>query len=356
MKRYKLLFEAYKVGHITTHSDNTKWKKFGKGDWRQVVDKEKSVTNFDDKSIEKNQKEGPVDKEKEESKEQLQKKAFKPQKHWSTKFVKNIKEYRKQINVKVDEETINRGIDDYIDDHYGGDINIKKKKELQKKIIKEFEIVSEKIKNSPNIVRFHLDDSIIDGFIKDGRTKNLFETNTGYGETDKRSRKKWENNLYDGDQQIKKEITESERPTYGMVLTPEAKKQNKGKEYGSHYFVCKDHVRERTTHTFDDSCVSYSNSSFIEDNLFSICREDDKDASANYRNIKKMIYCNKGDEYIESQIHGQLNLKEDIDYVVFNKKGEEEISLNFKKMCIIHKIICKTPQDKILYDGKGEWK
>ena len=178
--------------------------------------------------------------------------------------------------------------------------------------------------DAPTVIRVNTD--VFPGLLKTGRTKNLFETGYSSGTSSVWNRTRWERRMT-GDMRgvgleakpnlrvtSGKVLTDTERPTYGLSGLPDHLKSNMGKNYGDHYIVLKDNVKARSTFSYGDSDSVFDMGSFTKNNILTPFRRDADHAVDALRAVVK------GNDYLETQIWGGVNLSTDVEKILIGKR------------------------------------
>ena len=179
-----------------------------------------------------------------------------------------------------------------------------------------------------------LEDNIREGFLNDGRTKTLFETGRSHGSTFKSSRNGWERKIIDfknsesaGGEVDLKLIGPKERPAYSMMGIPKAFESRRGEGYGESSLVLRDEVKDRSTFHLGNSsaeCGAFTRGGASK--LF----EHDRDTTIG-RNISNADMCLTGNDYLEVQTWGGVDLAKDVDHMVVAGSAWNRLSSTAQK-------------------------
>ena len=191
---------------------------------------------------------------------------------------------------------------------------------------KDFEIVHKFIKNAPIIIHFH-PKKMIEFLIKDTHYRNLFETNTSSGSTSTTCRTKWENTLFNNLYDIS---DPHNRVKYGVVNLDHNKSGcNRAQSYGDSYIQLKNEMKNRTSFTYGDSSSQdihictfkgfYNMLYYIPQNCLK-CVIDTALNKQHNGTLNNM-------SYIESQYHGPVRLKCDIEQLIIHSKYKNDDAL-----------------------------
>lgn len=192
--------------------------------------------------------------------------------------------------------------------------------------------------------RYSADGFIIEGLLNSGEYKNQFQTKTSSGSltaTTGGDRDKWENalfhNLYDTNMK--------DRPKYGALNLTHTS-DGASPRFGSCYFVTKPQVKNRSTFTYGDSHLLpkergtinnfrqiflklyediFTRNSALGGSFGSLSDFITTTSETLKRNTVKEHLSHNLDFYIETQIHGKVDLKKDISTLVldYSFKGTE---------------------------------
>jgi hypothetical protein len=173
-------------------------------------------------------------------------------------------------------------------------------------------------------INFHPDRTangrtVVEGLLADGRFRSQFETgisNGGLTAYPGGDRDRWERDMFGGAYQ-RPGVTPVDRPKYG-ALNLLHHPDGAAPRFGSAVLRLRDEVRERATYTFGDSFREPTEAGTIDAFdavLRALLRHRGPDALTRPRTALP----GRGlDDYIEAQVHGPVELAEDVDALVLD--------------------------------------
>ncbi|MBB3696693.1 DUF3626 domain-containing protein [Flammeovirga yaeyamensis] len=177
---------------------------------------------------------------------------------------------------------------------------------------------------------------IIEGMIASGKYKNQYETQVSSGSVTAfkgGAREEWEDHIFKGSYQ---NTPFTERPKYGALHFNLAK-DGPSPRFGSCYFLLKPEIKNRATFSYGDTYESpkelgtihefeFINTALLKDlsirgTALGVSHNKVRDFfSQTNKQLPQAFHFNPPsknlDFYIEAQIHGDLNLKEDVDALI----------------------------------------
>lgn len=185
-------------------------------------------------------------------------------------------------------------------------------------------------------VQFHPDKKLpdgttcIDSFLADPKYKNQFETKISSGSLGPKagsSRDGWEKKLFRGAYHEATEFVPEERPKYGGLSPLNNPRGNGGDWYGSCFLELRQDVKFRSTFTPSDSAGCQADQVTTLDTV-EVMFEQVMKSDPEY--LKSLFEVARGDKYamtkkynrsyIEAQVHGELRLDRDVDFIVIHTK------------------------------------
>lgn len=179
----------------------------------------------------------------------------------------------------------------------------------------------EYIKTIPIIIHLHLEKHL-QFLIKDTQYRNQFETNTSSGVLSKESRMEWEKNLFG---KMYDDCQGYERVKYGVLnILSQSEGVVSAYSYGDSYLELKNKVKERSSFVLGDSSQKQFQICSFDTPIQLLYYVDDNllNEIINKALNNKITNLNCRYIYIELQIHGPVRLSEDVEWLVVNKKYE----------------------------------
>ena len=201
--------------------------------------------------------------------------------------------------------------------HYGAKPRLVKRIRDLGYTLKDIEAVHHYIENyAPIIVHIHAS-RYMGLFVKDTHYRNQFETNTSSGSLSSTARIGWEDRMFTNRYH---KANKFERVKYGAInLTNDPKGIQCCVGYGNSYFMLKESVRKRCTFTDMDSSSASSKIGVFKFGLHVIEGLSDPEMKAVIEGAKAMeVSSNVVATYKEIQIHGPLDLSQDIERLYVN--------------------------------------
>jgi hypothetical protein len=170
--------------------------------------------------------------------------------------------------------------------------------------------------------RVHSSLHILDSMIQSGVYKSQFETNTSNGGLSAHpggDRWNWESRIFDNAYDT---AAPFERPKYG-ALNYKKCSYGASPRFGSAYLRLKEDCLDRATYCYPDSYFQPTDFGTSQRmNLIQLALSDNKDLL---------------DDYIEAQVHGELNLRHDVEAMVLDPsyKGTEIEEIASKLGCVV---------------------
>lgn len=190
----------------------------------------------------------------------------------------------------------------------------------------DFKIVTKFIKTVPIIIHFH-PNKMMNYMIEDTHYRNLFETKTSSGSTSTTARTTWENVLFN---KLYNDSVGTDRVKYGVInINNDPTGSSAATSYGDSYIELKEEVKNRTSFTYGDSSqqdIHICSFKGFYNILFYMpkqCLKQIIDSALNSIQGKDVVPI-KGMSYIESQYHGPIRLKHDVNCLVINPKYKSD--------------------------------
>jgi hypothetical protein len=195
---------------------------------------------------------------------------------------------------------------------------------------------------APIVVHFKPED-ILAKLLKDGVYRNLFETGTSNGNSDKAARDVWEMETFQG---AYNNADPKDRPKYGVlnIMNDPRGAFSCVHTYGRAYLVLKNTPEVRSRVTFSDCDTSSKGSVCVDcdwkhmmllmlnmdtidlNEVLEVASGRNKCGSSYYNYCRKTILPEPYTRYNEVQIHGPLRLAFDVEKIVLDKSYKEEMS------------------------------
>jgi hypothetical protein len=283
-------------------------------------------------------------------------------------------EFSEKVNLVLDNNSPTMDIEDIVDEpdklleaantgysfgtrSYKG---IEYSKENMERITRKFvEDVDAMIENSSIVYRFHENEEILlNSWLDEGRTKNLFETGTGHGSISKPSRTSWERKIVDfvnpstaGTSTTLHLLEPAERPSYAMMGISAAFRSGSGTHYGRSSLVMKDDVKDRSTFHLSNSSAELG--CFTRGGASKLAEPDRRSAFG--RNLTEAQSCENGRAYLEAQIYGGVDLRTDVDHIKIPKSEWEYLpetkKEKWRKVAKKYNLNIADPDGSILVAG-----
>lgn len=169
-----------------------------------------------------------------------------------------------------------------------------------------------------NTVKFFLDDPYY---------RNLFETNTGRGSTEKDKRAQWEDRMFNC---YYRKAAAKDKPKYGTLnMTGDRLGVKKATCYGTSYFKLKPSIRWRCTFTSRDSaCRQFEAGTARQFARFLSELSDEELAMVAKHTGEPAVLKN----YAEVQIHGPVRLAEDVEECVADIELTEDMKSDVREL------------------------
>lgn len=197
----------------------------------------------------------------------------------------------------------------------------------------DFKMITEFLQECPVIICFHARD--LQKMVRDTHYRNQFETGTSSGGGIE-SRKKWESKLF---HTYYDKCGSNHRVKYGVIhinpLDRKAKHMTEMSHYGKCYFKLKSNVKSRCTFTLGDSALVESYDDFrvyTFDQITDLLNKADerimkyfRETIEHHKNKKHNESIFPG-EYVEAQIHGDIQFDRDIESVYIDIRGDKNLT------------------------------
>ena len=174
------------------------------------------------------------------------------------------------------------------------------------------QVMLQKLQSCPIALQFK-GSKTLPSLLRDRYYRNMFEVQTSNGSNSIIKRKEWEDRLFGG---AYHEVHPRDRVKYGYLYGLTRNRLT----YGDCLLVLKDHVKSRCTYTVGDSSQE-SSVAYSYDDMIHLLSSRHAQYQTHQSTWKfKWQY----DEYIEVQIHGPIDLTNDVELLILNETYQSD--------------------------------